>query len=112
VGVAVAPVTNWRNYDTIYTERYMDTPDKNPEGYTQSSAIQYAERLKGKLLLVHGSSDDNVHVANTMQLIQALQDKGRPFRLMIYPGKSHGIGGEETRIHLFQMITDFLLENL
>jgi len=111
-GVAVAPVTDWRNYDTIYAERYMDTPANNPEGYKASSAISYADHLTGKLLLVHGSSDDNVHVANTMQLAKALQDKGRPFRLMIYPGKSHGIGSGETRVHLFNMITEFFLENL
>ena len=112
VGVAVAPVTDWKNYDTIYTERYMDTPEDNPEGYQTSSAMQYADQLEGKLLLVHGSSDDNVHLANTMQLVEALQNAGRQFDLMIYPGKAHSIRGEDAQVHLFEMITEYFLENL
>ena len=112
VGVAVAPVTQWKNYDTIYTERYMGTPEDNPEGYEKSSTMQFADQLEGKLLLVHGSSDDNVHLANTMQLVEALQNAGKQFDLMIYPGKAHSIRGEDTRVHLFEMITEYLLENL
>lgn len=112
VGVAVAPVTDWKNYDTIYTERYMSTLEDNPEGYERSSVMQYADGLKGKLLLAHGSSDDNVHLANTMQLAVALQNAGKHFDLMIYPGKAHSILGEEARVHLFEMITEYFLENL
>lgn len=112
VGVAVAPVTDWRNYDTIYTERYMGTPEDNPEGYEKSAAPLYADRLKGKLLLVHGTSDDNVHLANTMQLAEALQNARKPFDLMIYPGKAHSLRGQDARVHLFNMITNYFLENL
>jgi dipeptidyl-peptidase-4 len=112
VGVSVAPVTDWRNYDTIYTERYMLTPEKNPEGYKQSAPVQFADQLKGKLLIIHGSSDDNVHLANTMQMAFALQNARKPFSMMIYPRKLHGIRGRDTRVHLFNVITDFLLENL
>lgn len=112
VGVAVAPVTDWKNYDTIYTEKYMGTPEDNSEGYTRSSVMEYAGQFKGKLLLVHGSSDDNVHMANTMQLVKELQNGGKHFDLMIYPGKAHSIRGEEARVHLFEMITAYFLENL
>ena len=112
VGVAVAPVTDWRNYDTIYTERYMSTPEDNLEGYETSSLMQYADQLSGKLLLAHGSSDEKVHLANTMQLIEALQKAGKHFDVMIYPGKAHSIRGEEAKVHLFEMITEYFLENL
>lgn len=94
VGVAGALVTDWRNYDTIYTERYMDTPQRNKEGYDKGSAMQYASQLKGKLLLVHGSTDNNVHPGNTMQLIAALTNAGKDFDLKIYPENRHGIVGE------------------
>jgi len=112
VGVAVAPVTDWRNYDTIYTERYMLTPEKNPEGYKESAPVNFADQLKGKLLIVHGSSDDNVHMANTMQMIYALENARKPFSVMIYPRKMHGISGRNTRVHLFNLITGFLSQNL
>ena len=91
VGVAGAPVTDWRNYDTIYTERYMRTPKENPEGYRSSSCLTYAKQLKGNLLLVHGLIDDNVHPANTWQLIEALQNNDQRFDLMIYPKFKHGV---------------------
>jgi dipeptidyl-peptidase-4 len=110
--VSVAPVTDWRNYDTIYTERYMLTPQKNPQGYDQTAPVKYAKDLKGNLLLVHGATDDNVHLSNTLQMAKALQDARKPFSLMIYPQKEHGISGQDTRIHLFNMITDYILKNL
>ncbi|MEZ6095371.1 MAG: DPP IV N-terminal domain-containing protein [Pirellulaceae bacterium] len=91
VGVAGAPVTDWKNYDTIYTERYMQTPQINEEGYKESSCMEYASNLKGKLFIVHGLIDDNVHPSNTWQLIKALQDANKRFDLMIYPGFKHGI---------------------
>jgi len=112
IGIAVAPVTDWRNYDTIYTERFMLTPEKNPEGYSTSSWQAYVDQLQGKLLLVHGSSDDNVHLANTMQVAYALQNARKPFDLMIYPRKLHGIRGTDTRVHLFNYLTRYVLENL
>ena len=94
VGVAGAPVTDWRNYDTIYTERYMFTPQQNKAGYDKGSAMLYADKLVGKLLLVHGSTDNNVHPGNTMQLITALTNAGKDFDLKIYPENRHGIVGE------------------
>ncbi|MCH2178153.1 MAG: DPP IV N-terminal domain-containing protein [Mariniblastus sp.] len=92
VAVAGAPVTDWRQYDTIYTERYMRTPDENPEGYQMGSCMYYGDQLKGRLLLVHGLIDDNVHPANTWELAKKLQEENKRFDLMIYPGFKHGIG--------------------
>lgn len=92
VAVAGAPVTDWRQYDTIYTERYMRTPEENPEGYQNGSCMHYADQLQGRLLLVHGLIDDNVHPANTWELAKKLQDENKRFDLMIYPGFKHGIG--------------------
>jgi len=110
--VAVAPVTDWRDYDTIYTERYMGQPKENVEGYKKSAPTSAAKNLAGELLLVHGTSDDNVHVQNTMQLVDALERAGKSFRLIAYPGKRHGIGGVESRRHLFGEITEFLERSL
>ncbi len=110
--IAVAPVTNWRYYDTIYTERYMTTPQENVSGYDDNSPINHVEKLKGKYLLVHGSADDNVHVQNTMQMIEALVQANKQFDWAIYPDKNHGIYGGNTRIHLFNKMTDFIKENL
>ncbi len=90
VGVAGAPVTDWKNYDTIYTERYMRTPKENKEGYTQGSCLKYAKQLKGKLFILHGLVDDNVHPSNTWQLVDALQKAGKRFDMMIYPNNAHG----------------------
>lgn len=112
VGMAVAPVTDWRNYDTIYTERYMLTPEKNPGGYERSSCLKYVDRLTGYLLLIHGTADDNVHLSNTMQLAYALQNARKPFDLMLYPRKLHGIRGTDTRIHLFKLMTAYLEAHL
>ncbi|ARN78181.1 S9 family peptidase [Nonlabens spongiae] len=110
--IAVAPVTNWRYYDTIYTERYMTTPQENASGYDENSPINHVEKLKGKYLLIHGSADDNVHVQNTMQMIEALVQANKQFDWAIYPDKNHGIYGGNTRIHLFNKMTDFIKENL
>ncbi len=111
VGVAGAPVTDWRNYDTIYTERYMSTPQKNPEGYDQGSAMPFAGNLTGKLLLVHGTIDNNVHPGNTIQLIDALVKAGKRFDLMLYPNNRHGIRGKAGR-HYRQLTVDYLSEHL
>ncbi|MGB5981434.1 MAG: S9 family peptidase [Nonlabens sp.] len=110
--IAVAPVTNWRYYDTIYTERYMTTPQENASGYDENSPINHVEKLKGKYLLIHGSADDNVHVQNTMQMIEALVQANKQFDWAIYPDKNHGIYGGNTRIHLYNKMTDFIKENL
>lgn len=105
-GVSSAPVIDWRLYDNVYTERYMDTPADNPQGYHDGSVVTYADQLKGKLLLIHGEIDDNVHMQNSMQLISKLQDLGKPFELMIYPGNRHGIGGVK-RTHSVELADQF-----
>ncbi len=114
LGVAVAPVTNWRLYDTIYTERYLSTPQKNPQGYDGGSPVTYAGNLRDdqELLIVHGDFDDNVHVQNTVIMADALQAENKQFEMMLYPGRNHGIYGGPTRLHLFTMLTDFITENL
>ncbi len=112
VGIAVAPVTNWKYYDNIYTERFMRTPQENPEGYEDNSPINFTDQLQGKYLLVHGTADDNVHVQNTIDLITALVDSDKQFEMQLYPNKNHGIYGGNTRYHLYRRLTDFLLENL
>ncbi len=111
-GVSVAPVTDWNDYDTIYTERYMDRPADNPEGYRESAPLQRAAKLKAALLLVHGSADDNVHLGNSVQILDAFVREGKPVEFMLYPRKNHGIRGKEARTHLFSKITDFLLGKL
>jgi dipeptidyl-peptidase-4 len=111
-GVSVAPVTDWHNYDTIYTERYMGLPKDNAKAYEDSSLTKAADKLHGSLLLAHGTSDDNVHFQNSIQMIEALLKAGKQFRFMPYPNKTHGIGGSQDRDHLFHMIQDFLDENL
>jgi dipeptidyl-peptidase-4 len=103
-GVAVAPVSDWRNYDSIYTERYMGLPKDNEEGYRKSSPANFAANLHGNLLEVHGTSDDNVHMQNTIQMVNAFINSGKQFELMMYPGKTHGIAGYAARTHLFHMI--------
>ncbi len=111
-GVSVAPVSNWLLYDSIYTERYMGLPKDNEKGYHDSSAVNFAADLHGKLLEVHGTSDDNVHMQNTVQMVNNLINAGKQFRLMMYPGKTHGIAGLAARSHLFHMIDDYFLETL
>jgi len=110
--VAVAPVTNWRYYDNIYTERYMRTPQENASGYDDNSPINHVDKIKGNYLLVHGSADDNVHFQNSMELITSLIKANVQFDLMVYPNKNHSIYGGNTRHHLFTKITSFLEENL
>ncbi len=100
-GISVAPVTDWRNYDTTYTERYMGLPKDNAAEYDTSSLLKSASKLSGRLLLVHGTSDDNVHMQNSIQFIDAMVDAGCPFDLQLYPGKTHGIAGQSARTHLF-----------
>ena len=112
MAIAVAPVTNWRFYDTIYTERFMRTPQENPDGYDLNSPINYADRLKGKFLIIHGSADDNVHVQNTMRMVEALIQNDKQFEWMIYPDKNHGIYGGNTTKHLYTKMTNFILNNL
>jgi len=112
MAIAVAPVTNWRYYDNIYTERYMRTPQENASGYDDNSPINHVDKLKGSYLLIHGGADDNVHVQNTMEMISALVRANKQFDLFIYPDKNHGIYGGNTRYHLYKKMTDFILENL
>jgi len=112
MAIAVAPVTNWRYYDSIYTERYMRTPQENASGYDDNSPINHVEKLKGKYLLIHGSGDDNVHYQNTMEMTNALVNANKQFDLFIYPNKNHGIYGGYTRLHLFTKMTNFIQENL
>lgn len=111
-GIAVAPVTDWRFYDTIYTERYMTTPQQNPEGYAQGAPLTMANRMNDDqdLLLVHGDFDDNVHFQNSVQMVDALIEANKPFDFMMYPGRNHGIYGGTTRLHLFTMITEAVEE--
>lgn len=112
VGVAVAPVTNWRFYDNIYTERFMRTPQENPKGYDDNAPLNFASGLKGKFLLIHGSGDDNVHLQNTMEFSERLIQANKQFDLMIYPDKNHSIYGGNTRLQLYTKITDYFLNNL
>lgn len=112
MAIAVAPVTNWRFYDSIYTERYMQTPQENASGYEENSPINHVNKLKGKYLLIHGSGDDNVHVQNSMQMMEALIQANKQFDSEIYPDKNHGIYGGKTRIQLFTKMTNFIKENL
>ena len=112
MAIAVAPVTNWRFYDSIYTERYLQTPQENASGYDDNSPINFVSKLKGNFLLIHGSADDNVHVQNTMQMVEALVQANKQFDWAIYPDKNHGIYGGKTRIQLYNKMTNFIKEKL
>ncbi|KPL16705.1 MAG: peptidase S9 [Bacteroides sp. SM23_62] len=112
LGIAISPVTNWRYYDTIYTERFMRTPQENPDGYDLNSPVHYADRLKGKFLLIHGMADDNVHFQNSVDFAEALIQAGKKFDMMFYPDQSHGIYKRGAGIHLRTLTTDYVLENL
>ena len=112
MAIAVAPVTSWAFYDTIYTERYMQTPQENPSGYDDNSPFNYPHLLEGAYLLIHGTGDDNVHVQNSMRMIEALIQADKQFDWGIYPDKNHGIYGGNTRIHLFNKMTNFIKEKL
>jgi dipeptidyl-peptidase-4 len=111
-GIAVAPVTDWRNYDSIYTERYYGLPKDNGKAYQDLRLTDVANQLHGALLLVHGTNDDNVHFQNSVQFVESLIQAGKQFRFMIYPGKTHGISGTADQVHLFQMMEDQLNEQL
>ena len=110
-GISVAPVTNWRYYDTVYTERFMQTPQENESGYDDNSPVNHAEKLQGELLLVHGSGDDNVHYQNSMEMINALVAANKDFDFFVYPDRNHGIYGGNTRLHLFNMMMDFVKDH-
>lgn len=110
--IAVAPVTNWRFYDTIYTERFMRTPQENPEGYDDNSPINHAEKLEGNYLMIHGTADDNVHFQNSVEMTNALVKAGKDFEVFYYPDRNHSIFGGNTRLHLYRLMTDFVQENL
>jgi dipeptidyl-peptidase-4 len=112
LGIAGGTVADWRNYDSIYTERYMGTPQNNPEGYRKTSPVHFAKDLHGKLLLIHGANDDNVHVQNTVQFVYELQKAGKQVQLMLYPKSRHGVTEPLLLKHMRQMMTDFVLTNL
>lgn len=112
LGIAVAPVTNWRYYDSIYTERFMGTPQENPSGYDDNSPTNFAHLLKGKLYIIHGTADDNVHFQNAMEFSEALIQHKKQFDFMAYPDKNHGIYGGNTRQHLYELMTNYILKNL
>jgi dipeptidyl-peptidase 4 len=112
MGIAVAPVTNWRYYDTVYTERFLQTPQQNAEGYDQNSPSTYASNLQGRFLLIHGTGDDNVHFQNSVVLQDGLINAGKQFESFYYPDKNHGIPGAKTKFHLYTMMVNFVTENL
>ena len=112
IGIAGGTVSDWRDYDTIYTERYMQTPQHNADGYSKSSPVHFAKDLHGKLLLIHGAIDDNVHMANTIQFLYELQKAGKQVQLMVYPKSRHGVTDPVLVKHWYQMMTDFVLGNL
>lgn len=112
MGIAIAPVTNWKYYDNIYTERYMRTPDENPSGYEDNSPVNFAKSLTGKYLLIHGSADDNVHEQNSMEMINALIKANKQFEFFIYPNRNHAIYGDNARNHLYNLMLNFVLKNL
>ena len=110
--IAVAPVTNWKWYDTIYTERFMRTDAENPDGYRDNSPVNFADRLRGNYLLVHGMGDDNVHFQHTAEMANALIAAGKQYDTYFYPNRNHGIGGGNTRLHLYTKMTNFLYDKL
>ncbi|MBD0333330.1 MAG: S9 family peptidase, partial [Chitinophagaceae bacterium] len=110
--VAVAPVTSWRYYDNIYTERYMRTPQENAKGYDDNSPINHVDKIKGKYLIIHGTADDNVHFQNSVQMIEAMVQKNIDFESAYYPNRNHGISGGNTTFHLWSKMTNWLIENL
>jgi dipeptidyl-peptidase 4 len=111
-GIAVAPVTNWRYYDNIYTERFMRTPQENPQGYDENSPLEFAESFEGNLLLCHGTADDNVHVQNTLEFAERLVQANKQFEMQLYTNRNHGIYGGNTTYHLYTRMTNFVLQKL
>ena len=112
VGIAGAPVTSWRYYDNIYTERFLQRPQDNPDGYDKNSPLNYAGKLQGDFLLIHGTGDDNVHFQNSVALEEALIKEGKQFRSHFYPDQAHGFRGAEINHHRWTLMTNFLLEHL
>lgn len=112
MGIAVAPVTSWRFYDTVYTERFMRKPQDNPSGYDDYSPLNHAAAIHGKLLLVHGMADDNVHLQNSAEMAEKLISANKQFEMFFYPDRNHSIYGGNTRFHLYTKLTDFIMENL
>jgi dipeptidyl-peptidase-4 len=112
VGFAGGPVTDWRYYDSIYTERYLGLPQKNEKGYQDSSPVKYAAQLKGKLLIAHGTGDDNVHFANTLSVINDLIEAGKYVEVLAFPGRGHGVSDPHARRVLMQRVTQFFIDNL
>ncbi len=112
LGISVAPVTNWRYYDNIYTERFMRTPQENPKGYDDNSPINHADKLQGKFLLVHGTADDNVHFQNSTEFAEALVQANKQFTMQFYTNRNHGIYGGNTTMHLYTLMTNFIMDNL
>ena len=112
MAMAVAPVTTWRYYDNIYTERFLQTPQENPSGYDDNSPITHVGKMQGNYLLIHGTADDNVHFQNSMDLVTALNEAGKQYESFFYPNKNHSIYGGNTRYHLYTKLTDFLLRKL
>jgi len=110
--IAVAPVTNWRWYDSIYTERYMRTEAENPSGFADNSPINFASQLEGNYLLVHGMGDDNVHWQNSVEMANALIKANKHYDTYYYPNRNHGIYGGNTRLHLYNKMTNFVLEKI
>jgi dipeptidyl-peptidase-4 len=111
-GFSVAPVTNWELYDTIYTERYMGLPQENAAGYKKSSPVYAVKNLHGAIVEAHGTSDDNVHVQNSVEMVQAYIDAGKQYSLLLYPRKTHGISGENQRTQLFNRIREHFRQYL
>lgn len=110
--IAVAPVTNWKWYDSVYTERYMRTTEENPDGFADNSPINFVDRLKGNYLLIHGMADDNVHFQNTAEMANALIKANKQFDTVFYPNRNHGIYGDNATIHLYTKMTNFIFEKL
>ncbi|MCQ2279471.1 MAG: prolyl oligopeptidase family serine peptidase, partial [Bacteroidales bacterium] len=112
MAISVAPVTNWRYYDNIYTERYLQKPQDNPSGYDDNSPCFFADQLEGNYLLIHGTADDNVHFQNAIDLVTQLNKANKQYEMFFYPNKNHSIYGGNTRLHLYNKLTNFILENL
>ena len=110
--IAVAPVTSWRFYDNIYTERYMRTPQENAKGYDDNSPLNFTDKIKGKFLIIHGTADDNVHFQNSVMMIDKMINNNIEFESGYYPNKNHGIRGGNTSYHLYTKMTNFILNNL
>jgi dipeptidyl-peptidase-4 len=110
--VAVAPVTNWKYYDSIYTERFLRTPKENEKGYEENSPINFVDKLKGNFLIVHGTGDDNVHFQNSVDMVTAMINANKKFESAYYPNKNHSIFGGNTRLHLYSLMTDYIAEHL